>query len=137
MSSKQQSDQSSTSSASSTQPPPRSLIVLKVSLDKDEATLYDCLSYDYSDVKKVSRNYDENGRELSSIRVDFKSTGIVAEILDENAIYIENKPYYIRPHWPRICYRCEEEGHIAAECPRQSLSERRLAGLLEEQKTLV
>ena len=59
------------------------------------------------------------------------------DILDENVIYIENKQYYIRPYWPRICYRCNEEGHIGAECPRTSLPEWRLSEILQEQKRLV
>ena len=65
MPSKQQSDESSTSSSSqSKRPAPRSLIVSKVSLDKDEVSLYNDLSYNYPDVKKVSRNHDQNGNEL-------------------------------------------------------------------------
>jgi hypothetical protein len=135
MSSKQQSEQSSTTSSSSL--PPRSLIVSNVSLAKDETWLYNDLSHTYPDIKKVSRNHDQDGRELSSIRIDFHSEEIVSEILDEEAIYIEDRPYYIRPFWPVICYRCQNEGHKAAECPQRSLPESRLAELLHEQKTLV
>ncbi|CAF3377128.1 unnamed protein product [Rotaria sp. Silwood1] len=37
---------------------------------------------------------------------------------------------------PRIvCYQCQNEGHIAAKCPQQVVSENHLAKLLEEQKT--
>ena len=96
MSSKQHSDQSSISSSSeSTRPSPRSLIVFKVSIDKDETLLYNDLCYNYPNVIKVSRNYDENGNILSSIRVDFNSSDIVLDILDENLIYIQNKSYSI------------------------------------------
>jgi hypothetical protein len=132
MSSNAQSERSSANSS-----PPRSLIVSKVSIDKDETWLFNDLNATYAGVKKVSRNHDQDGYQLSSIRVDFKSEDIVSEILNENCIYINNRAYYIRPYWPRKCYRCDNEGHVAAECPQHSLSERRLAQLIEEQNTLV
>jgi len=138
MSSNSQSEQSSNSSfPSSSRAPPRSLIVSKVSLAKGELWLFKDLSENYSGVKKVSRNHDQDGNELSSIRVDFASEDIVSEILNDDAIYIANRAYFVRPYWPRICYRCNNEGHISAECPRYSLSERRLVQLIQEQKMLV
>jgi len=139
MSSKTQSERSSTSSPSSSvsRPPPRSLIVSKVSLSKGESWLFDDLNRNYDGVKKVSRNHDQSGNELGSIRVDFDSDEVVSEILEYGAIYIQNKEYYIRPYWPLICHRCRNEGHLAAECPQYSLPEWRLAKLIDEQKRLV
>lgn len=128
------SDQSSHSSSPVPRASPRSLIVSKVSLDKDETWLFNELNATYSDVKRVSRNHDQDGNELSSIRVDFQSEDIVEQILYDEAIYIRNKPHYIRPYWSRICYRCNKEGHVSAECPQYSLPEWRLAELIEEQK---
>jgi len=139
MSSKTQSERSSTTSSSPTpsRSPPRSLIVIKVSIDKDETWLFNDLNANYFGVKKVSRNHDQDGNPLSSIRVDFESEDVVLEILNEDGIYINNRRYYIRPYWPRKCYQCDNEGHVAAECPQQSLSEWRLAELIQQQKTLV
>ncbi len=131
-----QSEQSSVSSSTS-RPPPQSLIVSKVSLAKEESWLFNDLNRNYAGVKRVSRNHDQNGNELGSIRVDFDSDEIVSEILDYGAIYIKDKEYYIRPYWPLVCYRCRNEGHISAECPQYSLPEWRLAQLIDEQKRFV
>jgi hypothetical protein len=137
MSSKIQSERSSASSSPLPRPPARSLIVSKVSLAKDEAWLFNDFSQNYPGVKKVSRNHDHDGNELSSIRIDFDSDKVVTKILNENAIFIKDKAHYIRPYWPLVCYRCENEGHVAAECPQLSLPEWRLAKLIQEQKKLV
>lgn len=134
MSSKSQSELSSHSSSPVPRPAPRSLIVSKVSLAKDETWLFNDLNANYSGVKKVSRNHDQDGNELSSIRVDFKSEDDVEKILNDDAIYIRDRAYYIRPYWPRKCYRCNNEGHVSAECPQYSLPEWRLTELIEEQK---
>ena len=130
MSSKTQSERSSSPIP---KVPPRSLIVSKVSLAKDETWLFNNLNANYPGIKNVSRNHDQDGNELSSIRIDFESEDVVLDILHENAIYIQNKPYYIRPYWPKVCYRCNNEGHIYAECPRYSLSEKRLGHLIQQQ----
>ncbi|CAF1133655.1 unnamed protein product [Rotaria sordida] len=42
--------------------------------------------------------------------------------------------YSTRSNWPRVCYQCGNEGHIAAKCPQQIIHEQRLADLLQEQK---
>src|SRR5689334_8635402 len=102
MSSKTQSERSSASSSPLPRTPPRSLIVSKVPIDKDESWLFNELSRKYTDVKKVSRNHDQNGNELSSIRVDFDSDKVVSNILNKDTIYIKDRPYSIRPYWPLI-----------------------------------
>jgi hypothetical protein len=135
--SKNQSERSSTSSSTLPRVPPRSLIVSNVSLTKDESWLFKDLNANYPGIKNVSRNHDQDGNELNSIRIDFESEDVVLDILNEDAIYIKDRAYYIRPYWPRICYRCHNEGHVSAECPQYSLSERRLAELIQEQKTFV
>ncbi|CAF1468264.1 unnamed protein product [Adineta steineri] len=114
---------------------PKSLIVSKVSLAYDETWIFDDLNNNYPDVKKVSRNYDQYGNQLGAIRVDFNSEEIVSEILNEGAIYIEDRSYYVRPYWPLICYRCQNEGHISAQCPKYDVPEWRLDELLQEQQT--
>ncbi|CAF2390695.1 unnamed protein product [Rotaria sp. Silwood2] len=46
-----------------------------------------------------------------------------------------NTQHSVRSNWSKVCYQCQNEGHIAAECTQQVLSEWRLAELLQEQKT--
>ncbi|UJR10706.1 hypothetical protein I4U23_014899 [Adineta vaga] len=134
---KQDSDQSSTTSHSSVskKSPPKSLIVSNVSVTKNENWLFNHLNNHYVDVKKVFRNHDQDGNELNSIRIDFYFDKPVLDILQEGRIYIEDKPHYIRPFWPTVCYQCRSEGHISAQCPQQPISEVRLFDLLEKQKT--
>ncbi|CAF0945200.1 unnamed protein product [Adineta ricciae] len=129
---KQSSDRSSTSSAP-TRRPPTSLIVSQVAVTESEASLRNDLSRNYPDVKDVYRNFDKDGHELNSIRVDFSSTHSVSNILYDQRIYIHDQAHYIRPYWPIVCYKCRTEGHIATECPKQSVSQQRLDELLNEQ----
>ena len=80
---------------------------------------------------------DADGQALGAIRVDFSSEEVVGEILEESAIYIRNRPHRVRVYWPRICYRCQNEGHIAAHCPQSFLVGRYLRDLVDEQNTYV
>lgn len=131
-SSKSQSERSSPVPRS----PPRSLIVSKVFQAKDETWLFNDLVQNYDGVMKVSRNFDSDGNPLNSIRIDFNSEDVVDEILNSGVIYINNREHFIRPYWPLICYRCQNEGHRSAECPNYSIPQWRLAQLIEDQKRL-
>lgn len=135
----QQSERASVASNSSNssapkRPPPKSLIVSNVSVNRSEQQLFDQLNQDYQGIKRVTRNYDNEGYELASIRVDFYQHEPVLEILDEDALYIGNTSHHIRPFWPTRCFTCKQEGHIAAQCPKQPVSAERFAELIGEQQ---
>ncbi|CAF1437633.1 unnamed protein product [Adineta ricciae] len=129
---KQNSDRSSTSSAPARRPP-TSLIVSQVPVTEGEVSLLNDLSGNYPDVKNVYRNFDKDGHQLDSIRVDFSSTHPVSDILNHQRIYIHDRAHYIRPYWPIVCYHCQTEGHIASECSKRSVSQQRLEELLNKQ----
>ena len=139
MPSKSQSTRSSTPSSfsSSSRPPPLSLTVYRVSLARDETWLFNDLSKNYFGVQRVTRNHDEDGNELGSIRVDFDSADVVSDILEHQAIYIKEREHEIKPFSPLICRRCQYEGHIASQCPENTLSHSRLAIMMNEQNKYV
>ncbi|CAF3073232.1 unnamed protein product [Rotaria sp. Silwood2] len=136
MSSKQQSArQSQNSSPLPTQKPIRSLVVSKVSFDLDEAKLLRDLGHNYLGVEKVSRLHDKDGKPIASIRIDFKSENFVLKIIDGGSILIDGKKCPVRPYWPQICHRCQNEGHYASECPQKPLTEQRAMEIFKQQKT--
>lgn len=127
-------DQSSNTS-SAVEAGPRSLIVSNVLLDADLHGIHEDLDQNYADVENITRMYANDGQALAAIRVDFSSEEAVAEILEENAIYIRNRSHRVRPYWPRVCRRCQNEGHFAAECPQNFSNARYLRELVDEQNT--
>jgi hypothetical protein len=135
MSSKQQSTQQSQNS--STLPPQsstRSLIASKVSFNEDTERLLRDLAHNYLGVEKVSQLHDKDGQSIGAIRIDFKSDNFTTQILDNGYILIDGKRRPVRPYWPLICHRCQNEGHRSSECPQKPLTEQRLIEIFKEQQ---
>ena len=136
MSSKQQSPrQSQNSSPLPPQSTTRSLIASKVAFDEVEAKLMQDLAHNHLGVEKVSRLHDRDGKPLGAIRIDFKSDNFAMQILNNGGyVFINGKRHPVRPYWPLICRRCQNEGHHVSECPQKSLTEQRVKELFREQQ---
>ncbi len=135
MSSKQQSPrQSHNSSPLPQQSTTRSLIASKISSDEDETKLMKNLAQNYLGVEKISRLHGKDGKPIGAIRIDFKSDNFAMQILDGGYILIDGKRRPVRPYWPIICRRCNNEGHYASECPQKPLTEQRLMEIFKEQQ---
>jgi hypothetical protein len=74
----------------------QSLVVPKVSCDINEAKLLEYLRHSYVGVENVSRLYDRDGEPISAIRVDFKSSAVVMNILKENRVRV------VRNHFDKL-----------------------------------
>ena len=129
------SEQDQSSNTSSAEVGPRSLIVSNVLLNADLQSIHEDLDQNYAGLEQITRMYANDGQALAAIRVDFDSEEVVAEILAENAIYIRNRSHRVRAYWPRVCRRCQNEGHFAAECPQNFSNARYLRELVDEQNT--
>jgi hypothetical protein len=135
MSSKQQSSrQSQTASPVPPEPSTRSVIASKVSVNENLAKVLQDLAHNYVGVEKVSQLHNEHGQPVGAIRIDFKSDNVTTQILNNGYILIDGKRRPVRPYWPLICHRCQNEGHRSSECPKKPLTEQRVKELLEEQK---
>ena len=127
----------STSSLTSDQSPAKSILVYGVSADRDVNLLFNTINNTNKSVKRVLRNYDQSDNEMNSIRVDFNSEDVVARILLKNKFVIGKREHSVQPFWPLICHRCNEEGHIARECPTNTAFQWRLQAIVDEQQSYV
>ena len=135
MSSKQQSPrQSQNSSPLPARSATRSLIASKIPFDEDETKLLKDLAHNYMGVEKVSRLHDRDGKPIGAKRIDFKSENVAMKILDEGFILINGKRHPVRPYWPSVCRRCQNEGHHVSECPQKPLTEQRVKELFNQQQ---
>jgi hypothetical protein len=136
MSSQQQSPrQSQNSSPLPSTAATQSLVVPKISCDFNEAKLLGYLGHSYVGVEKVSRLYDRDGEPISAIRVEFKSSAVVMNILKEKSILINGKRYTVRPYFPPNNNRRVQNGEQRASAyPSACLTEERFTELFQQQQ---
>jgi hypothetical protein len=104
-------------------PAHHSIVIHDISLDTDFDDVKNDLeqSMGKGTVKHVARLYQNSGKQLKSIRVDFAASNFVTSILETGSIKLLHGQHAVKEyHLPSrvsTCNKCHRHGHLVKECP--------------------